>query len=434
MALGGGTFLTQNKVLPGSYINFISAARASANLSDRGYAAMPLVLDWGVDGEVFTVESADFQKESLKIFGYSYTHEKLKGLRDLFKNIRTAYFYKLNTGVKADSTYATAKHGGIRGNDLKIAISTNVDDDTKYDVQTLLGTIKVDTQTVSTMGDLVSNDFVDFKAGAAIALTVGTPLIGGTNGAELTGVEYQTFLDKIESYSFNTLGCLSTSPQIADLFVQFTKRMRDEVGVKFQTVVYRVEADYEGIINLHNDVTDDDNVASLIYWVTGAAAGCAVNKSNTNKKYDGEFKVDVNFKQSELEAALKAGKFMFHKVGDDVRVLEDVNSFTTFTDEKNVDFNSNQTVRVLDQIANDIAVLFNTKYLGNVPNDAAGRISFWNDVVKHHQELEKIRAIEDFIADDVVVTKGDTKKSVVVNDVVTVTNAMAQLYMTVTVQ
>ena len=39
MALGGGTWLTQNKVLNGAYINFISAARASTNLSDRGYVA-----------------------------------------------------------------------------------------------------------------------------------------------------------------------------------------------------------------------------------------------------------------------------------------------------------------------------------------------------------------------------------------------------------
>jgi len=434
MALGGGTFLTQNKVLPGSYINFISAARASANLSDRGYAAMPLVLDWGVDGEVFTVESADFQKESLKIFGYPYTHEKLKGLRDLFKNIRTAYLYKLNSGEKADSIYATAKYSGVRGNDLKIVISTNVDEETKYDVHTFLGTMKVDTQTVGAMNELKSNDLVTFKTSATIDLTVGTPLTGGTNGAELTGVEYQTFLDKIESYSFNALGCLSSSSQIADLFVQFTKRMRNEVGVKFQTVVYRTEADFEGIINLQNEVTDEnESPESLIYWVAGIAAGCVVNKSNTNKRYDGEFTVNVNFKQSELEAGIKAGKFMLHKVGDQIRVLEDINSFTTFTDEKNVDFSSNQTIRVLDQIANDIAVLFNTKYLGNVPNDAAGRISFWNDVVKHHQELEKIRAIEDFNADDVVVSKGDTKKSVVVSDVVMPTNAMAQLYMTVTV-
>ena len=47
MALGGGTFLTQNKVLPGAYINFISVATASTNMSDRGYAAMGLELDWG---------------------------------------------------------------------------------------------------------------------------------------------------------------------------------------------------------------------------------------------------------------------------------------------------------------------------------------------------------------------------------------------------
>ncbi len=89
MALGGGVFLTQNKVLPGTYINFISASRASATLSDRGYVAMALELDWGIDDEVFTVTPEDLQKDSLMIFGYDYTSDKLKGLRDLFKNITT---------------------------------------------------------------------------------------------------------------------------------------------------------------------------------------------------------------------------------------------------------------------------------------------------------------------------------------------------------
>ncbi|HCA71377.1 MAG TPA: phage tail protein, partial [Ruminococcaceae bacterium] len=55
MALGGGTFTAQDKVLPGAYINFVSAAQASTMLSDRGIVAMPLQLDWGPDGEVFSV-------------------------------------------------------------------------------------------------------------------------------------------------------------------------------------------------------------------------------------------------------------------------------------------------------------------------------------------------------------------------------------------
>lgn len=51
MALGGGTFTSQNKKLPGTYINFVSAASASAALSDRGVATMPLELDWGTEGK-----------------------------------------------------------------------------------------------------------------------------------------------------------------------------------------------------------------------------------------------------------------------------------------------------------------------------------------------------------------------------------------------
>ncbi|MDL0165612.1 phage tail sheath family protein [Clostridioides difficile] len=435
MALGGGTFVTQNKVLPGSYINFISAKRATSSLSDRGIVAMPIELDWGIDEEVFQVTSDDFEKYSTKFFGYDYTNEKLKGLRDLFKNIRLGYFYKLNKGVKASCTIATAKYSGIRGNDLKIVVTTNIDDNTKFDVVTLLDNKKVDTQIAKVITDLQDNDYVIWKKEATLEATAGLVFSNGTNGEAVTGAEYQAFLDKIESYSFNTLGCLATTAEIKSLFVEFTKRMRDKVGAKFQTVLYKKnDADYEGVVSVENKIKDTGLLeSSLVYWATGAIAGCDINKSNTNKQYDGEFDVDVNYTQIQLEEALKAGKFIFHKVGDEVHVLEDINTFVSFTDEKNDDFSSNQTVRVLDQIANDIATLFNTKYLGEVPNDKSGRISFWNDVVKHHEQLQNMRAIEDFKADDVSVEPGNDKKTVVVSDAVKIISAMSKLYMTVSV-
>lgn len=49
------------------------------------------------------------------------------------------------------------------------------------------------------------------------------------------------------------------------------------------------------------------------------------------------------------------------------------------------------------------------------------------------KQLNEIRAIEDFPEDDVTVSQGESKKSVVVTDAVTVVNAMDKLYMTVTV-
>ena len=38
--LGGGTYIKQNKVLPGAYFQFISKAAASSELLGRGVVAM----------------------------------------------------------------------------------------------------------------------------------------------------------------------------------------------------------------------------------------------------------------------------------------------------------------------------------------------------------------------------------------------------------
>lgn len=397
MALGGGTFLTQNKILPGAYINFISVASASATLSDRGIATIPLEMNWGPEGEVITVELGDFQKNSQKIFGYAYTADELKPMREIFLHAKKVHFFRLNaSGTKATCTYATAKYPGTRGNDLRIVIEANENSQPEallYDVSTFLGTLQVDQQkAISQMSDLKNNDYVDFNTGASLGLTASTPLTSGANGT-VEDATYQTYLDKMEAYTFNAMGCLSTNPTITALFASFCKRMRDDVGKKFQVVCFRNLADYEGVVSVKNGLVGDTENPALIPWATGVVAGTAVNKSATNMDYDGEYAVDTDYTQSELEAGITEGSFMFHLVDDNVVVLEDINTFTSITDEKSSDFSSNQTIRVLDQIANDIAVLFGTKYIGKVPNDASGRISLWNDIVKHHQELQNIRAI-----------------------------------------
>lgn len=396
---------------------------------------MPLEIDWGPSGEVFEVSSADFQKKSMEIFGYEYTSEKLKGLRDLFMNIQTFYGYRLNgNGKKAANSLAEALYSGIRGNDLKITVQVNADEEGLFDVKTVLGAAVVDEQTVSAAEDLADNKYVKWKAGITLEEAAAVPLTGGENGG-VTGSEHQAYLDKIEPYTFNTMGVVVTDDTTKSLYAAFNKRMRDEMGVKFQLVLYDyAKADCMGVISVENKTLDDGwSEAALVYWVTGVSAGCAVNKSNQNKKYDGEFKVDTEYTQSQITAAIKEGKFLFHLVGTDVRVLEDINTMVTTSDTQGDIFKDNQTIRVIDQIGNDIAVLFNTKYLGVVPNDAAGRISLWSDIVAHHRQLQDIRAIEDFKDSDVVVEQGNTKKSVVVTDAVVVVNAMSKLYMLVTV-
>lgn len=433
MALGGGTFTSQNKKLPGTYINFVSAASASAALSDRGVATMPLELDWGTEGKVFEVSSEDYSKNSQKIFGYTADNAKMQGLNDLFIGVNKLYAYRLNAGgVKASNEYAQALYSGVRGNDIRIVIQENADSEDMYDVMTYLGTEKVDEQTVSKAAELTANDYVTFKE-KELSVTAGVPLAGGTNGT-VDGASHQAYINKIEPYSFNTMGVVTSDDSTKRLYAAFVKRMREEVGVKFQLVLHNYSADYMGVINVKNKVTDEGWAeGSLVYWVTGAQSGCAVNKSCQNKRYDGAFTVDTDYTQNDLKTAIADGEFVLHNVSGDVRVLEDINSMVSVSDTQGDVFKDNQTVRVIDQIGNDDAVLFNTKYLGVVPNNASGRVSLWADLVKIRQQLLELGAIENFTDTDVTVEQGDNRKSVVVTGSIQVVNAMSKVYMTITV-
>lgn len=440
MALGGGTWLVQNKVLPGSYINFSSVAKASATLSDRGYAAAPFVLSWGPENEVFAVTSGEFQKNSKAIFGYSYDHPKMLALREIFLHATTVYCYRLGLGAKkAACALATAKYPGVRGNDLSIVIAVNVDDPDAFDVGTYLDGIQVDLQTVTKAKDLTGNDYVDFKKDLTLEATAGAPLTGGEDVANITGNSHQAFLDKIEAYAFNAMCCPAADPIIVKLYAAYCQRVRDEVGAKFQLIAWKPSTvDYEGVIGVWNSATHpsmDVDEHAVVYWATGAHAGVAVNKSLTNAKYDGELTLDTDYKQAELTAALKAGKFMFHNVNGLTRVLEDINTLLTLSDTKGEVFQSNQTMRVCDQIANDVAVLFNERYLGTVPNDASGRSALWGDITHYIKQLEDIRAVENFDPDTVSCEQGDKKKAVLVTvNGLNIINAMAQLYMSVIIQ
>lgn len=424
MALGGGVFTSQTKILPGSYINVISKTQPTAVLGERGVVALPIALSWGNSGEVITVVAEDFQKKSMEIFGYPYDADVMQPFRELFKYAQKVHVYNLASGsVKAAMANATAKYAGVRGNDLKLVVQKNIDDNSLFDVTLYMGSSVVDQQTVSAASELAENAFVTWKD-VELTETAGIPFTGGTDGT-VDSAARQNALNTLESYSFNVL--VWSDDSTADLCVEFTKRMRDAVGVKFQTVISNKAADYEGIVNLLPAQKD------AIYWVAGALAGCAVNKSCTNKLYDGELTIPCTETQTELENLIKTGVFAFHKVESDTRVLMDINSLVTYTDNKGDMFSSNQVIRVADQCANDTAKIFNTKFLGKVQNDNAGRISFWNQVLTHRRELETMRAIDAYDSSVLTVEQGEKRNSVVVSEVITPISAMEKLYMTIVI-
>jgi hypothetical protein len=433
MALGGGTWTSQNKILPGAYINYVSAGRAGIDLSDRGVCALPLELNWGMDGQVFEVDAEDLERTFMEVFGYPEDASEVLSIREVFRYASKVYFYRLNSGQKASCTLSEAKYSGTRGNDIKHVVSANIDEEDKFDVVTYVGTSKVDSQTVATAAELTDNDYVTFKKDAELAQSAGLPLEGGTNG-EVTGNSHQEALNALEPYTFNVLGCMSSDESIKAVYAEYCKRMRDKVGAKFTVVIQGYAHDYIGTINLKNKVSDSGAPEyALVPWLVGAEAGCAVNKTCENMTYDGEYTIIADYTQTQLETAIKAGELVFHKVGSSINILSDINSYVTVTDDMNEDFQLNQVIRVLDQIAMDIASTFNQYYLGKVQNNEDGRISFWSSCVDLHKELQDLGAIEDFESDDITVSKGTGKRDIVEYEAVKPVCAMSKLYMTIEV-
>lgn len=432
MALGGGVFTTTNKVLPGSYINVVSKARSASLLGERGKVAIALPLAWGAGNSITKLTANEFYTDSMAKLGYPLNsdEETMIVLREIFCNASEVLIYNLNpntTAAKNTEGTVNAVFGGTLGNSITVSVSTNVADAAKVDVVTKVGTTIVDSQTVASTGVPADNDWVKFSntfnmpdSGTVISLS------GGASGS---AVDAETALAAFAYEDFNIL-CAYTGTDQGD-YISFTIAQRNEVGKKFQCVVYNVPtANHEGIISVQN-TTSHSSSHILTAWVAGAEAACPINKAITNKIYNGELEIQTTLTQKQLEDALTNGKFVFHRVASDVRVLEDINTYVGNTVEKNSEFRYNQTVRVIDQIANDISYLFNTKYIGNIANNAAGRVSLWNDIVKHHKELETIEAIENFDPAEIVVTPHATdKRAVIVQDAVVVMNCMTKMYMT----
>lgn len=421
----GGTYVTHNKTLPGSYINFVSKARANASMKDRGVATIALRQKWGKENEIITITSEKFQKDALKIFGKEYTDDELLPIREIFRNARELKIFRLGGGEKASTTMdkikIEAKYGGSLGNDIKVRIAKNVDE-TGVTVYTYIKNIIVDETFLENKTTFMENDYIKMSITEPLNNHSGIVLQGGSDN-EVTNAQYSRYLELVEKESFNTIIYDGDDEKTKGLFESFTKRLREDEGVKISLVLHNyAKANFEGVISVKND-------KKLVYWTGGATAGAEINESLTNKAYDGEYKIDDKYSNRELKEAVEKGEFVFYNDISDIKVLKDINTFTNTSQIKNIDFSSNQIIRVLDATANDIARIFNRSYLGKIQNDSLGRDMFKSELIDYFKMLQSISAIENFTAKDISILKGKEKGDVVVEASIEPVGSMEKLYM-----
>ncbi|EHQ92141.1 phage tail sheath family protein [Desulfosporosinus youngiae] len=438
--MAAGTFTTQNKVRPGVYINFKSEPQALGSLGERGIASIPLALSWGEPSKIITIEAGE---DTLTKLGYSITDPRLLLVNEALKRAQKLLLYRLNAGTKATATAGnlsvTAKWGGVRGNSISVIIQENIDDETKFDVSTLVDGVEQDMQTVANIAGLIANDWVIFSGTGALAETAGAPLTGGADGT-VTNQAYIDYLAAVEIFDFNTLALPSTDNTLKATFTAFCKRLRDDEGKKIQVVLENYPiADYEGVISVKNGVVLSNGTtltaAQATAWVAGATAGAEVNESLTYQAYDDAVDVAPRYTNTQIIAALKAGEFLFTASDNRALVEQDINTLTSFTVDKGKAFHKNRVIRVLDGINNDLVSIFSEFYVGKVNNNDDGRNLLKNECVNYMETLQGINAIQNFDSQtDLTVIAGNEADAVLIEAYTQPVDSVERIYLLVKVR
>lgn len=452
--MAGGSFQSQNKIRPGAYIKFQGVPSNDNIVGSRGIVTMAAPIGWGPEDELIKVTVADLYSNKLeKILGFNVYSASAKLFKAALENAHTLLVYRADKGGTKASVQidvasnkklkVTAKYAGTTGNNISISIKEAYAGG--YSVNTFLGSTQKDSQIVTDIKDLVANDFVTFEGEGVISQTaVNTLLTGGANGTPNNQM-YTEYLAKLKTTQFDTLAAFKIGD--TELFngnniKEFIQEMRETRGIKCQAVINNyVAANYEGVISTYNQgvkYADGTELTAeeFVVWMAGATAGADVTESNTYKVVANAVDVTGNVLEDDIETLITSGYIIISKRRDGAIVVEkDINTLVNLRDDVTDAFKENKVIRLLDAVANHIALDFEQNYAGKVVQDANGRALFKASIISYLTELQNSGAIINFNSStDVMVEAGEQVDAYYSEIYIQPTYSVDKLYMIVNVR
>lgn len=460
--MAGGTWIDQNKVLPGVYINYSSAPSTLATMGERGVVCIPKTMNWGDEEKVIVINDPS---ECFDKLGYDQMSDEMFWLRQILLGTnRTSGASKVLvwrlavTGAAAatatatdtdtsNSLTATATKKGTRGNDISVVITADPDNSsskTIFYVQTLVSGKLVDTQTLKAdassvaLSGLNDNAWVSFtKTGNAFAASL--TLADGANGTTIAATAFSNFFSAMELESWNVLALGADESTLKSAAALFVKRLSNDEGKKVQAVLYNYPtADNECVVSVYpQHIIDNTNHTftseEMVCWVAGCTAGANVNESLTYASHPDAVEVNPALTKSQQIDALNAGQFALFEEFGSIKNIQDINSFTSFAATKGKVFRKNRVIRTLFGICNDSYKTYSMYYIGNTNNDAVGRGLLKAELLNLLLRYQGNNAIQNVVEDDVVVSPGQESDAVLIELYIQPVDSIEKIYINITI-
>ena len=439
--MAGGTWnLTNQPVLPGLYMNFVSAAGTAIQSGARGVVVAPVKSHWGPIGQFVEVNSemviremfTDNETDGATAFSTLYLAllggpNKLLAYRLGDSSAAEAIIHLKNTeSSSADAITLKAKYPGKRGNDFKVTIQpspviANTKELKLYEGGKLLRTIALGSgeaaQAATAINEDTGNQWIVAEkiAEGTLADVSGEAFAGGESGISgITNADYIKATEAFETHDFHVLTLDGvTDAALRTSVVAWVKRVRgegkgiiatlggtsaeDTASDAVNTAIARsMASDFEGIVNVGTGAKmngKEYSSSQVAAWVAGLIAGQSLKESTTYAVAPFE-DVTHRWTRSEQEQGVQNGVFLLVHDGRKVKVLRGVNSLNTLGEGKNRGWKKIRKIRVIDQINSDLQKTAEDHYIGKVNNTEEGRLALISAGKQYLQTLALENVIE----------------------------------------
>ena len=433
--MAGGTYNDYNKTLPGVYIRYKTKPDLSAKVGERGIVAIAKQLHFGKENDFIVIE--DLTKLN-SLVGFDITSDDALFIRELTRGTDLTggaskiLLWKLKedgnaaASVTIGNLTATAVHKGLYGNNIMIVINPDAaskyedaEDGNKekygiYTVETYYNNSIVDTQTIGTdkdnpakVEDLSDNTFVKFTGKGELEASVGTALTGGLDGA-LATTAHSEFLSALAKKSFTAVIYDGTDTVTKSVYASFVKRMSEEEG-KYCVAIMAdyVSPNNEYCISIKNgyilETGEKITPEKATWWLGGAEAGANYNESLTYHNQPAATSLLEEYENTEIKELIAKGHIVLMNMDGEIKIVTDINTFTSFTPTKSRAISKNRVMRTIFQVCNDLYANISKSYIGKVDVNADGVNMVKGFTIGYLDGLQANRAIKNFTKDDVTV-------------------------------
>ena len=427
-----GTWSEKNKpTLAGIYNRFLTKAKETIIGGTHGVLGMPVKANWGETGKVIEVNSfADL----VEIFGKDSTYSAYKlGRLAFLGQPEKLLLYRvadesaacgtvsLQNAESRDAITLKTKYKSSRN--FNITIAANIVDSAAIDIILHEGTIELNRveqveNNLDKIVDAINLNFEEIVATKAsnatgkLATVTNVKFAGGNDGCSNITVEHYTkAMRELGKYNIDGF----TLDGVADRSIQTAlKEWAQELKENGSDVLVFVGGD--GTISEANSASqnfDDSNItnvgtgctyqgtnytaAEVAVYIAALVLGLTIKESLCYRKtiFDD---VTTKLERREMKQALAKGTLVLIKEDDDVIILDDKNTYTSYTETKNDVFGEIRGQRFVN-IVNQDTLVKNKDFIGNITDSEDDKITLICALKKYFETLEKEKVLTDFVVE-----------------------------------